>query len=76
MGEFRYRVNLKYMADFFDVEALGPRVRKIAEGQMFTTLPPEQQRAVRGFIDALDARSPMPGTRPMTATSRPRGMAR
>lgn len=56
VGEFRYRVNLKYLADFVDVEALGPRVRKIADGQMFSTLPPEQQRAVRGFIDALDGK--------------------
>lgn len=56
VGKFRYRVNLKNLADFVDVEALGTRVRKIAEVETFSALPPEQQRAVRGLIDALDGK--------------------
>jgi len=56
VGKFRYRVNLKGIADIADVEAIGPRVRRIAEGQMFAALLPEQQRAVRGLIDALDGK--------------------
>jgi len=56
VGKIRYRVNLKNMADFADVEAIGFRVREIAEGEQFAGLLPDQQRAVRGFIDALDGK--------------------
>jgi predicted KAP-like P-loop ATPase len=56
VGKFRYKVNLKSIADFVDVEALGTGVRKIAEAQSFSAVLPEQQRAVRGFIDALEGK--------------------
>jgi len=56
VGTTRYTIDLKGLTDFFDVEELGIRVRSIFAGTTFSGLPPEQQRAVRALIDALDGK--------------------
>lgn len=56
VGNFKYRVRLKSLADFVDVNAIEPRLRACAAGDQFGRLTPEHQRAVRSFLDAVDGK--------------------
>lgn len=56
VGSFKYKVRLKSLADFVDVNAVESRLRACAAGEQFGTLPLEHQRAVRSFLDAVDGK--------------------
>jgi predicted KAP-like P-loop ATPase len=57
VGRIEYRISLKTVEDFLQVKAIEPRLRAIAASANFATLPTEQQRAVKTFLDTVDGKT-------------------
>lgn len=56
VGQFRYRVRLKSIEDFVQISSIEARLRAISSSEVFKAMTSEHQRAVQGFLDAVDGK--------------------
>ena len=57
VSRVEYRMNLKTVEEFLQLESIGPRSRAIAASDQFGSLPADHQRAVKTFLDTVDGKA-------------------
>jgi predicted KAP-like P-loop ATPase len=56
VSRVEYRINLKTVEEFLQLESIEPRLRAIAASDSFSTVPADHQRAVKTFLDTVDGK--------------------
>jgi predicted KAP-like P-loop ATPase len=57
VSRVEYRINLKTVEDFLQLDSIEPRLRAIAASENFMALAAEHQRAVKTFLDTVDGKA-------------------
>lgn len=57
VSRVKYRINLKTVEEFLQINEIEPRLRAIAASDEFKSLSAEHQRAVKTFLDTVDGKT-------------------
>ena len=57
VSRIEYRINLKTVEEFLQIEDIEPRLRVIAASDRFSTLTADHQRAVKTLLDTIDGKA-------------------